>query len=114
MQFGPIVSESSIVSSNAAPVDVSMYLTSLSQRANYLGQLQGMLKMLTATHHSEEVAHEMLIDHLTSAIESACAANDESQLTDAIMQISAFFVLSKRVYPKLLRELVWAPTSQLY
>ena len=104
-----VVSETSIVSTDNAPTDVSMYLTSLSQRANYLGQVQGMLSMLKSTHRDEALAREALVDHLTESFEAACAADDDAALTDAIMRISAFFVISNETNYKLLRALVWTP-----
>jgi hypothetical protein len=74
-------------------VDVSLYLTSLSQRSNYLGQVQGMLYMLRSTN-TEELADEHLVHYFSENFEKALKSNDETKLTDAFMQVSAYFVMS--------------------
>ncbi|KAI6188459.1 1-phosphatidylinositol 4-kinase [Aphelenchoides besseyi] len=108
-QLNPVLSDTSIRSTDSGPMDVSMYLTSLSQRANYLGQVQGMLAMLKSTHRDDAMAQEVLIDHLNRNFEMACESDDDSRLAEAVMQISAFFVISDDVDYKLLRNLVWTP-----
>lgn len=75
------------------PVDVSFYLTSLSQRSNYLGQVQGMLSMLRSSN-TEELADEHLVHYLSENFEKALKSDDETKITDAFMQISAYFVMS--------------------
>ncbi|KAI6240099.1 1-phosphatidylinositol 4-kinase [Aphelenchoides fujianensis] len=92
-QLAPVLSETSITSTESGPD----------------GRVDGMLAMLKSTHRDDAVAHEVLVDHLNHNFEKACESDDEAHLADAIMQISAFCVLSTDIDHKLMRNLVWTP-----
>lgn len=104
------------VTREKAPVDVSIYLTALSQRANYLGQVQGMLHMLQISHGDEETAHEHLAEHLDNKFQLIVTNKDEKplevaeqELKEVIMLSAAFLVISNKPTPKLLYNIVWIP-----
>lgn len=74
-------------------MDVSLYLTSLSQRSNYLGQVQGMLSMLRSAN-TDEMADEHLVHYLNENFNKALESDDDARLTDTFMQIAAYFIMS--------------------
>ncbi|CAD5222232.1 unnamed protein product [Bursaphelenchus xylophilus] len=120
--FTPSTTDVNSVNGTALPkenttLDVSAYLTSLNQRANYLGRIQGMLSMLKSTQHDYNLAQELLVEHLDSKFRdifeqkenSYNDSNLEEDLEEAIMLSSAYFVESKNFEAKSLHNLVWVP-----
>uniref|UniRef100_A0A915D0F7 1-phosphatidylinositol 4-kinase n=1 Tax=Ditylenchus dipsaci TaxID=166011 RepID=A0A915D0F7_9BILA len=112
---------------SGSATDISAYLSVLSQRSDYLGQVKGMLSMLKETNNSREMAEQALIDHLDRMLESACEANDEDKFLKSIFLMSAFFIYTKVIYPtieyysdlyfedlnhRLLHTLTWAPLKR--
>lgn len=82
--------------------DISTYLSALSQRSEYLGQVKGMLSMLKETNNSDEAAEQALVDHLERMLEQACKAvaddGADDKLAKAVMLISAFFIYTKGLF----------------
>lgn len=75
--------------------DISTYLSALSQRSNYLGQVKGMLLMLKETHNNDETAEQVLVDHLERMLETALESNDNAKFAKAVMLMTAFFIYIK-------------------
>ncbi|CAD5216891.1 unnamed protein product [Bursaphelenchus okinawaensis] len=128
--FSPSTSEvnsvnGSVMAKEKTTLDVSAYLTSLNQRANFLGRVQGMLSMLKSTQHDQALATELLIEHLDTKFRDIFEKNEEHkysfsnlgqsyanidrELEEAIMLSSAFFVESQNLESKTLRNLVRIP-----
>lgn len=75
--------------------DISTYLSALSQRSDYLGQVKGMLLMLKETHTNEEMAEQVMANHLERMLETALKTNDNVKFAKAVMLMSAFFIYVK-------------------
>jgi hypothetical protein len=75
--------------------DMSFYLSSLALRAEYLGQVKGMLLMLKDSHKSDDAVELVLVDHLERMLDDACADPDEERMTKPLMLMSALFILLK-------------------
>ena len=88
--------------------DVAAYLSFLSTRSEYLGQVKGMLVMLSEMRDSVS-AEEALIDHLEKLLDNGLEREDDEMITNAVMRMSAFFIHLDSLNHRLLRNLVWMP-----
>lgn len=86
---GTLTGESLVVD-DPSTSDISLYLSSLSTRADYLGQIKGMLMMLQS--NDDRMAEQSLIDHLERILEDGCNKKDEEKIEHAIMLMSALFI----------------------
>jgi len=74
------------------PVDISTYLSALNQRSDYLGQIKGMFEMLKDTHNNEELAHQLLSDHLDRMLDTALQCSDSHSLDKPLQLMTAYFI----------------------
>uniref|UniRef100_A0A914Y3R6 1-phosphatidylinositol 4-kinase n=1 Tax=Panagrolaimus superbus TaxID=310955 RepID=A0A914Y3R6_9BILA len=91
--------------------DVATYLSALSVRSQYLGQIKGMLTMLCQMHHPEN-AERQLVEHLEKLLEQGLERDDEDKISEAIMLMAAFFIYLQNVNHRLLKNLVWIPLKR--
>lgn len=91
--------------------DVATYLSALSVRSQYLGQVKGMLTMLCQINDSE-TGERLLVDHLEKQLEQGLERDDEEKISEAIMQMAAFFIYLENVNHRLLKNLVWIPLKR--
>ena len=85
-----VLAGESLVVDDPSTSDISLYLSSLSTRADYLGQIKGMLMMLHST--DEQTAEQSLIDHLERILDDASLQKNEDKMGRAIMLMAAFFI----------------------
>uniref|UniRef100_A0A914DAH7 PI4-kinase N-terminal domain-containing protein n=1 Tax=Acrobeloides nanus TaxID=290746 RepID=A0A914DAH7_9BILA len=102
-----VLTGESLVVDDPSTSDISLYLSSLSTRADYLGQIKGMLMMLHST--DEQTAEQSLIDHLERILDDAGLQKNEDKMGRAIMLMAAFFIHLKDLNHRLLRALIWVP-----
>lgn len=76
-------------------MDISTYMSAINQRSDYLGQIKGMFEMLRDTNNSEEVAHQLLCDHLDKLLDTALKSQDPNSLNKPLQLMTAFFIFSK-------------------
>jgi hypothetical protein len=67
-------------------------MSALNQRSDYLGQIKGMFEMLKDTHNSEEVAHQLLTDHLDRMLDTAAQSPDPNSLDKPLLLMTAYFI----------------------
>lgn len=89
---GVVSSADSALSDETATADISVYMSILSQRSDYLGQVKGMLSMLQESHGSGELAEQLLQEHLERMFHTALKEKDDEKLRRAILLIAASFV----------------------
>ncbi|KAI1713438.1 phosphatidylinositol 3- and 4-kinase domain-containing protein [Ditylenchus destructor] len=107
-----LLNTSTTKGTDTAVADISAYLSVLSQRSDYLGQIKGMLSMLKETHESTEAAEHALFDHLERQLEIACDSDSDEKFSKAIFLMSAFFIHNTEQNYKLLHTLTWAPLKR--
>uniref|UniRef100_A0AC34RIU1 1-phosphatidylinositol 4-kinase n=1 Tax=Panagrolaimus sp. JU765 TaxID=591449 RepID=A0AC34RIU1_9BILA len=88
--------------------DVAAYLSFLSSRSEYLGQVKGMLAVLSEMQ-DPETAEDSLIDKLEKLLDNGLESENENKISNAVMLMSAFFIHLGNLNHRLLRNLVWMP-----
>ncbi|KAK0421370.1 hypothetical protein QR680_015203 [Steinernema hermaphroditum] len=86
---------------------VSTYLSTLSMRSFYLGQVKGMLATLKSI--DDQAAEQTLVEQLERNLKRACETGCDDEMTATIMQMTALFISLKETKTRLLHALVWAP-----
>ncbi|TKR67531.1 hypothetical protein L596_023672 [Steinernema carpocapsae] len=86
---------------------VSTYLSTLSMRSYYLGQVKGMLATLKSI--DDQTAEQTLVDQLERSLKRACENGCDDEMTATIMQMTALFISLKEMRSRLLHALVRAP-----
>ncbi|KAL3103006.1 hypothetical protein niasHT_026454 [Heterodera trifolii] len=97
------------LSSATSPLDISTYLSAINLRAGYLGQIKGMFEMLRDTHNSEEIAHQLLSDHLEKLLDTAIKSSDPDSISKPLHLMTAYCNFCSQINQRILHAVIWAP-----